>query len=92
MFSKHSFKSCCNNRSTVYTLEKPIKKSHLDSFKQAGFLVPENFAKAGVFYVSKRALIVTGSFGALKLSLRCSGSDCDLKISEFENLLTQVLT
>jgi hypothetical protein len=82
----HTIKSCCGNSSTILETDKPLRKYQVDVFKQAGYVIPDNFFNSGVFYAQKDGLIATGSFGTNKISLRVSPRSQDL-IQEFSQLL-----
>ena len=91
MIKKQTFKACCGSKVVLLNLDKPVRKSQLYLFKEAGYLCPTNFENAGVFYVQQKTLIATGSMGGTKLNLRCSGPDCDKQISMFEELLEKAI-
>jgi hypothetical protein len=80
-------KSCCNSVSYLFETEKPIRKSQLRFFLQAGYLIPDHYSNSGIFYAQKNRLIATASFGVTKISVKCSGPDCLQKLDEFEKLL-----
>lgn len=79
-------KSCCGSSTTILETDKPLKKYQVDVFKEAGYIIPDNFFNSGVFYAQKGGLVATGSFGANKFNLRIAGSGKDL-IEEFSKLL-----
>lgn len=83
-------KGCCGRTSILMVADKPIMKNHIPIFKQAGFLVPDNYQKAGLFYAKKGAMIATATFGIKNINIRCSGSGCQESINEFEALLKKV--
>lgn len=76
-------KSCCSSKSLIAEIEKGIRKSSINAFKEAGYFAPDNFLNAGIFYVHKGSMTVTASFGATKLSIRCAGASCDEQVAEF---------
>lgn len=83
MITRHIVKSCCGSSGLVFETDKPIRKSQIHLFKEAGYLVPENFLNAGLFYVQKEFLIATASFGSTKISVRCNGEKCSQLLDEF---------
>ena len=89
---KHTLKSCCGSRSHIWLLEgSPIRKSHVEAFTAAGYVVPPNFTQSGVFYATRGGVIVTGAFGTQRLSVRCSGPDCESKLAQLEVDLTAIV-
>lgn len=82
----HVVKSCCGSSNTVLELDKPLRKYQVDVFKEAGYVLPDNFFNSGVFYAQKNGLIATASFGTNKISVRVSGKGSAL-IPEFIQLL-----
>lgn len=84
-------KSCCNSVQYLYETNKPITKAHVSFFIAAGFLAPSHYLESGIFYVQKNKLIATSSFGATKITVRCSSQDCPEKLDEFEKLLDTVV-
>lgn len=91
MITRHIVKSCCQNVSQIFQTDKPIIKSQMQVFRDAGFLVPENFFNAGVFYVQSTGLIATSSFGTTQIHVRCNGSNCEDLLNNFERLLEQAI-
>lgn len=87
---QHKIKSCCGSNSFVFEVNKPIKKNHLQKFKDAGYSVPQNFAIAGVFYVCMNNLIATSSFGSTKIQVKCHGN-CKQIMDNFGKLLDEVV-
>lgn len=87
MTTRHIVKSCCGKKAIVFQTDKPIRKSQIQVFKDAGFLVPENYLNLGIFYVQKNFLIATASFGSNKINARCHGDKCSEQLDEFGNLL-----
>lgn len=91
MITRHIVKSCCGSSGLVFETDKPIRKSQINIFKEAGYLVPENFLNAGLFYVQKEFLIATASFGANKISVRCNGEKCHQLMDELHLLLEKAV-
>lgn len=87
---KHKVKSCCGHITFVFETDKPIKKPHLKTFREKGYIAPENFSNSGVFYVSSGGLVATTSFGATKINVKCHGAHCTQKLNEFEDILTKL--
>lgn len=91
MITRHNVKSCCGSSGFIFETDKPIRKSQIQSFKDNGYLVPENFLNAGLFYVQKEFLIATASFGANKISVRCNGERCSELMDDFQILLDKAI-
>jgi len=92
MVQRRVTKGCCGRTSILMISEKPIMKSHVALFKAAGFIVPDNYQKAGLFYAKKGSMIATATFGIKNVNIRCSGTGCQNSINEFEALLKKVET
>jgi hypothetical protein len=83
---RHPIKSCCGSRSYLFELDAPISKEALKIFKDAGYAVNDVYTRVGVFHVEKSGLIANGSFGGMKIQVRCSGSaNCGLLLDHLEN-------
>jgi len=91
MITRHLVKSCCGSNGLVFEMDKPIRKFQIKIFKEAGYLVPENFLAAGLFYVQKEFLIATASFGANKISVRCNGDKCPSYLDDFQACLEKAI-
>lgn len=91
MITRHTVKSCCGSRTFIFETDKAVRKNQMQLFKDAGYLVPDNFYNAGLFYVQKGFLIATASFGATKLSVRCNGENCSDLLDAFSALLEQAI-
>lgn len=91
MITRHIVKSCCGSRSFIFETDKPIRKSQTQPFRDAGYLVPDNFFNVGLFYVQKNYLIATSSFGATRISVRCNGENCSDLLDAFSLLLEQAI-
>lgn len=89
--TKHISKSCCGSQTYILETSKPIRKSHMHFFCDAGYVAPENFLQAGVFYVQKGSMIATTAFGTTRINIRCNGSSCVQLIAEFEQLLDKAV-
>ncbi len=85
-------KACCGSTAFVFTTDKPIKKLHLQAFKDAGYSCPNNFSISGVFYVCIGALIATTSYGATNINVRCHGANCVALMDSFANLLDKTIS
>jgi hypothetical protein len=70
MITKTSLKSCCGNPNYILSLSEPIKKFQITILQEAGYVFPDAFLKAGVFYCQKAGFIVSGTYGSKKLSCR----------------------
>ena len=71
--------------------DKAIRKSQARIFKDAGYLVPDNFFNVGVFYVHKDGLYATGTYGSTNIQIRCNGTTCKNKVDAFVALLEQAI-
>lgn len=91
MITRHIVKSCCGSRSFIFETDKPIRKSQMDVFRNAGYSIPDNFYNAGLFYVQNGNFVASSSFGATKISIRCSGDNCSQLIDNFSLLLEQAV-
>jgi len=91
MITRHLVKSCCGSSGFIFETDKPIRKNQVKVFMEAGYLVPENFLAAGLFYVQKEFLIATASFGANKISVRCNGERCSELMDQFQILLDKAI-
>jgi hypothetical protein len=91
MIKRRVVKSCCGHRSLIFEAEKPIRNFQLFVLEGAGYSVPANFKKAGIFYVSKGRLIATSSFGTNLIRVKCGGDNCDQELDEFEKILEQAV-
>lgn len=67
--------------------DKPIRKNQVQHFRNANYTLPDYFYKAGIFYVQLGNLIANSSYGATRISVRCSGPTCEDQIKAFESLL-----
>ena len=84
-------KSCCGGQQYVYTLDSAIKKSHIESFKESGYIVPQHFYEAGLFYVQKDGVIASSPFGSTKIKVRFSQKAQD-QLQKFEELIKSLTT
>lgn len=91
MITRHIVKSCCGSNGFIFEMDRPIRKSQVKIFKESGYLVPEIFLSAGLFYVQKDFLIATASFGANKISVRCNGVGCSDLLDDFQLLLEKAI-
>lgn len=83
---RHLIKSCCGSKAYILELDSPVTRNHLITFKQAGYKTAENYTKVGVFFVEKNGLTASGSFGSMKIQIRCSGSaNCSMLLDNLEN-------
>ena len=91
MITQNTVKACCGNSTLVLNFDKAIKKSQIKIFKDNSYFIPDNFYQAGIVYFQKDQLIATGSYGATKLTVKCSGQTCESQIKNFINLLEQAI-
>lgn len=87
MITRTETKSCCGAKSLIFTTTKPIRKSQIQPFKDAGFLVPQNWLDLGIFNVAKDSLVATTSFGSNKINVRCRGNKCAELLDLLESIL-----
>lgn len=87
MITKTTLRSCCGGKAYILQLQKPIRKDHMESFEKAGYETPAIYKKAGLFYVQKKGLAATASYGSTKIQLRVNNRTANAIIVEFENLL-----
>jgi len=88
---RHIVKSCCGSRSFIFEVDKPIRKFQLSVFTDAGYAAPPSFKSAGIFYVRGFGIVATSSFGARKISVKCSGGQCSSQLDKFSALLDQAV-
>lgn len=74
----------------VLQLDKPIRKSHIESFKKEGYSVPAHYTNAGLFYVSKNGLTATTSFGTRTVQVRCREKAIS-ELDSLEELLVEII-
>lgn len=89
MIKKRVVKSCCGGKSWLYETENPVNKIHLEEFLTHGFSTSPHFMKSGIFYIQKKTLIASCSFGTRKVTVRSSGQE--LVLTEFEQLLETIV-
>ena len=88
VIKRHMVKSCCGNRSYIFESETPVTKAHLEDFKKQGYSVPPHYEKTGLFHIElHRTLVATASFGATKVSVRCTAANCSQLMDSFANSL-----
>ncbi len=81
---------CCGRTSILMIAEKPIQKHHIPLFRAAGYIIPDNYTKAGLFYAKKGTMIATATYGIKNINIRCSGTGCTETINEFEALVKKI--
>ncbi len=89
--TRHITKSCCGSQTFVLETNLPIRKSQLQAFKDAGFIIPDNFLQAGIFYAQLGGFIATCAYGSCRVSIRCNGTNCIQLIASFEALLDKAV-
>lgn len=88
---RHLIKSCCGSRAYIFEAETAINRSHLVEFTKKGYRTSPHYEKTGIFYVElHRSLIATASFGATKVSVRCTSPNCSQLMDSFANTLDQL--
>ena len=83
MISRKEFKSCCGSKALIFTFDKSIRKTQIISFKENGFLVPDNYFNSGIFFVKKGSLIATCAYGTNNVNVRCSNDVTESEIDDF---------
>jgi len=89
MITRHEQKSCCGHKVVYYQLDNPIRKDHVEVFKRAGGTLPDHYFKCGIFYVQIGKIVANGAYGTKKISVRCSGDDCEEQLNNFVKLLEE---
>ena len=92
--SKKSIGGCCGNKGSIQTiyLEKPVNAGHISFFKNAGYIVPEQYLKTGIFYVRRDGLVASSTFGSNKITVRSNSANREEKIKSFEETLETALS
>lgn len=90
MVERRVVKGCCGRKAVLMISTVALEKCHIPLFKQAGYIIPENYAKAGLFYAKKGTFIATATFGLKNINIRCSGSGCEELISAFEAIIKTI--
>ena len=85
-------KSCCGSTTFIFEADKPIKKSHLPIFENAGYSCPRNFQLTGVFYVALGSFIATTSYGSTRVNCRCYGASCQKLLDDFAIILENAIS
>ena len=91
MTSRKEFKSCCGSKALIFTFDKSIRKKQIDVFKEAGYLVPDNYFNSGIFFVKKGSLIATCAFGTNNVNVRCSSSTTENELNGFQNIFEKAI-
>lgn len=91
MTKRYVTKGCCGSSMFIMECDKPLRKKQAQYFRDAGYLVADNFYQAGIFHAIAGRLIVTGSFGTNRFNVRCSGPDCSSKIDKLEEDLEKAI-
>lgn len=79
--------SCCGSVSYILNLKNPIKKKHIQSFKEAGYVSLDNFLKYGTLYIQKKGIIITGVLNTTRVQIKTSDESL---IEEFKEVLKKV--
>ena len=69
---------------------KPVRREHISLFTLAGFHCPDNYIKSGLLYATKDGFIGTTVFGNCNVNIRCTGTNCQSIINEFESILKTI--
>jgi hypothetical protein len=83
--------SCCGSIKSVLSVDKPIRKSQIQFFRDAGYFVPDSFYAAGIFYIQQKQFIATASFGSTNINIQCNGKQCAEQIASFEAILLKAI-
>ena len=84
-------KACCGSGVFLFESSKPIRKAQVQVFRDAGYLVPEDWIQRGLFWVKKGNMIVTASYGSSTFQVRCYGEACPNLLDSFEADLEQAI-
>ena len=84
-------KLCCGSKAFILEVDKPIRKSQIDFFKQNGYDVPSVYADNGIFYAKKGALVATCAFGVNRVQLRCGTTVKESEIDSFQEILEKAV-
>ena len=87
MIKRHNVKSCCGRSNIIIEIPIAIRQHHAGMFEAAGYTAPQSHKDIGVFYIRGNGIIATAIYGSRKITIYCSGSDCDDKITSFEKIL-----
>ena len=87
---RFAVQACCGTTTIAMKLSTPISKDFLPSLVSAGFIEAKHFTKAGLLYIENEALIISGTFGANIIHVRCKTGECTNLINDFEQLLTNM--
>ncbi len=91
MIKRHVVKSCCvGGKAYLCECDTAVNRSHIDAFKQVGFVAPEQYSRSGVFYVEFKGLIATCAFGSTRLNVKCVSANCGQLLDMFETILDQL--
>ena len=90
MIKRHQVRTCCGTKGYVFEVDKPVKREHMPAFQKAGYAVPPQYHKSGMFHVQIKGLVATAPFGTTKVQVRCSSGICRQLFDSFANLLEQV--
>ena len=90
--TRHKIKGCCGSLVYVFDMDKPIKKTQIQIFKDANYSVPQNFQTLGIFYVAMGSLIATSSFGAKSINIKCFGANCNKLLDDFAIILETAIS
>ena len=91
MIRRQIVKACCGKKAVIIHFDSAFNKGHLDIFSKYGFTSPQQYTKAGVLYLRKDTMTVTGTFGSKHVNIRCGGQNCPKYIDDFEKLAEKVL-
>ncbi len=84
-------KLCCGSKAMIMEIDKAIRKSQIDTFKQNGYTVPDNYTRSGIFYAKKGNLIATCAFGTTKVQVRTTNIISDKEIDYFQEILEKAI-
>lgn len=91
MITKHVIKSCCGGtKSFIFQTQKAVRKQHIETFEKSGYVTLPHYVKSGLFYIQKKGLIATASFGSTKIQVRCSTANAAELLAEFEKILDEL--
>ena len=83
--------SCkCQKSQTMFELDKPIEKEHLQLFQNTQFTQAPNYTRLGLVYLESGGLIAHGSIGSSRIQVKCKNNKCDNDIIQLEDILKRI--
>ena len=89
---RQTVKACCGKKALIIYFDHAFNKGHLDAFNKYGFVSPQQYSKAGILFLKKDTLTITGTFGSKHVNVRCGGQQCPKYVDDFEKIAEKILT